>query len=136
MRGGSSPLARTETKRLVKKMIERPIIIEDHFSNWDKQVGRTVVRSIISSKGFVVSTIATRHSPLTVKTDFETMVYDFLGYEDGTPPKPQFDTDNENEQFGLNIRLMESDGATIESAREYHYQSVDKLASIMETGNE
>lgn len=116
-------------------MTESPIIIEDHFSNWDKQVGRTVVRNTSEPGGFVVSTVAVRHSPFTVKTDFETMVWDFLGYEnreEGRPPQPMFDTNNENEQFGLNARLMESNGATPESAREYHYQAVEKLASILE----
>lgn len=83
----------------------------------------------------MVSTIATKHSPSTVNTDFETMVWDFLGYEkgeEGRPPQPVFDTDNENPQLGLNVRLMESDGATSESAKEYHYSAVDKLVSILE----
>jgi len=117
-------------------MTERAIIIEDHFSDWDKQVGRTVVRNVSKPGGFVVSTIATKHSPFTLNTDFETMVWDFLGYEkgeEGRPPQPMFDTNNENPQFGLNIRLMERNGATPESAREYHYQAVDKLVSILET---
>lgn len=93
-----------------------------------------MVKNASDSRGFVVSTIATRHSQFTVNTDFETMVYDFLGYlqaEDGKP-QPEFDCDNENEQFGLNIRLMEKDGATVESARAYHYEAVDKLVSILE----
>lgn len=84
----------------------------------------------------MVSTVATRHSPFTKGIDFETMVFDFLGYqnnEDGCVPQPLFEGKSENPHPGLGRRLMERDGATPETAKNFHYNVVDTLAHILET---
>lgn len=115
-------------------MAERPIIIEDHFPDWDVVVGRTVVRNIDRGVGYVVDTVKVRHTPFTRVTDFETMVFDFQGYitDDKGKIQPDFSCNNKNGELGLGARLMEYEGATIDSANEYHYETVNRLAEILE----
>ena len=105
------------------------MIIEE-TSKSEVAIGSTVVR--IGNRGYRVSTAPSLENRSGRRLTFETIVFDFMGYERiGHTARPLGDGDNENSELGFN-RFNAFEGNP-EAAKDHHLEVVEKLAQLLES---